>query len=73
MRAREFTINVPINIKINDDNVEIETDDVEDDCEQVGDFVPPLQQKLELAKASLGKNSKVIHDLLADDETIDDL
>lgn len=45
MRAREFTINIPINIKLNDNgDPEISTD------QDVGTFTSPLQQKLDLLK-----------------------
>ena len=70
MRAKEFTINIPINIKINDDGEpEISTDQntEEPNLDQNPVMVPPLQQHLELAKAELGKNSPVIDKLTADD------
>jgi hypothetical protein len=69
MRAKEFTINIPINIKINGDGEpEIsatEPADAEMDTNPV--FVPPLQQHLELAKAGLGKESPVIDKITQDD------
>jgi len=68
MRAREFTINVPITIKINGDNepeIDVPTDD---DSEESPVFVSPLQQELELKKAEVGKESEVIDDLTDDDE-----
>ena len=87
MRAREFVINVPINIKINGDgDPEVSTLDIPDDNEnddimtpvknqstndkdaEVGAFVPPLQQKIELMKATAGKKSKVISQLTADED-----
>lgn len=64
MRAKEFTINIPINIKINGDGEpEISTgeDDLVDD--NIGDFVPPLQQNIELMKKSVG-----VHSVYDDDE-----
>jgi hypothetical protein len=65
MRAKEFTINVPINIKINGDgNPEIDVagkDDSEPDKNPI--FVSPLQQELELKKADAGKDSAVIDKL----------
>lgn len=72
MRAREFVINIPINIKINGDGEpEIsagqENDGSENDND-VGAFVPPLQQKIELMKATAGKQSKVISQLIADED-----
>lgn len=71
MRAREFTINVPITIKINGDgDPEIEMDQTEDDPSELEDnpvFVSPLQQELELKKAEAGKHSPVIADLIKDE------
>jgi hypothetical protein len=73
MRAREFTINVPITIKINGDG------DPEVDAGQQGGeeetpeldpnpvMVPPLQQKMELLKHAAGKQSDVIDTITADD------
>lgn len=72
MKAREFTINVPIKININGDaDPEISVDDTDQETDDEGStFVPPLQQNLELRKASLGKNSQVIDDLLDDDNPL---
>jgi len=57
MRANEFTINIPINIKINSDGEpEITTGDGPVD-DNVGEFVPPLQKKIELMKKSQGVES----------------
>jgi len=76
MRAREFTINIPINIKINGDGQpEIDmgqgSDGPADPSELKQDpptnFIPPLQQQIELQKAEVGKNSPVIHDLTQDE------
>ena len=72
MRAREFTINVPISIKINGDgDPEIDvagndTDSDEPDNNPI--FVSPLQQELELKKAAVGKDSAVIDKITADDD-----
>jgi hypothetical protein len=70
MRAREFTINVPITIKISGDNdPEISTNDVKgNQLHQNPVMVSPLQQDLELRKAELGKSSPVIDKLIADDD-----
>jgi len=70
MRAREFTINIPINIKINGDGEpEISTgDDADQDLQQNPVMVSPLQQELELAKAEQGKESPVIDKLVSDDD-----
>lgn len=57
MRANEFTINIPINIKINSDGEpEISTGEEPVD-DNVGEFVPPLQKKIELMKKSQGVDS----------------
>lgn len=71
MRAKEFTINVPIRITINGDNdPEIDTGegdkDSEPELQQNPVMVPPLQQELELKKAELGKETPVIDKLTAD-------
>ena len=74
MRAREFTINIPINIKINGDGQpEIDmgqgSDSPADPSELKQDpvMVPTLQQQIELQKASVGKQSPVIADLTQDE------
>jgi hypothetical protein len=73
MRAREFTINIPINIRINGDGEpEIDmgnNDGPVDPSELKQDpvMVPPLQQQIELQKAEVGKNSPIIHDLTQDE------
>lgn len=77
MRAREFTINIPINIKLNGDgepDVEIDGEKEVDPSEldQNPVFVSPLQQDLELKKASVGKKSDVIDDLTQHELTSDD-
>ena len=72
MRAKEFTINVPINIKINGDgDPEIDvagngSDSSEPDENPI--FVSPLQQELELKKAAVGKDSAVIDKITAPDD-----
>lgn len=75
MRAREFTINVPITIKINGDgDPEIDMpnkfdgQDPMDNDEVATNFVPPLQQKLELMKNAAGKQGNVIDQIIADDD-----
>jgi hypothetical protein len=70
MRAQEFTINIPINIKINGDGEpEVSASQAHDEPELQDNpvMVPPLQQHLELAKAGQGKESPVIDKLTADD------
>lgn len=74
MRAKEFTINVPITISINGDEdpkISMPTQDQEDDTElqQNPVMVSPQQQELELKKAEAGKESPVI-DKLTQDHTI---
>jgi len=78
MRAREFTINIPINIKINGDGdpeVNVDGDNPFDgqeplDQDQVAaNFVPPLQQKIELMKNTAGKDGPLLQQITADDDT----
>lgn len=74
MRAREFTINVPITISINGDEdpvISTPTQDQGDDTElqQNPVMVSPQQQELELKKAAAGKESPVI-DKLTQDHTV---
>lgn len=75
MRAREFTINVPINIKINgegDPEIDMlgQKTDVSDtpELDQNPVMVSPLQQELELKKAEAGKDSPVFDKITVDDE-----
>lgn len=71
MRAREFTINVPITIKINGDgDPEIDMPGQQDSEEQevATNFAPPLQQKLELMKHAAGKQGTIIDQITADDD-----
>ena len=70
MRAREFTINVPITITINGDEdpvVSAGDQEAEPELQQNPVMVPPLQQGIELAKAGQGKESPVIDKITADD------
>lgn len=75
MRAKEFTINVPITISINGDDEPVINaggqEQPEDDTElqQNPVMVPPQQQELELKKAEAGKDSPVI-DKLTGQETV---
>lgn len=71
MRAREFTINVPITISISgDEDPIVSTDNTDDEKpHQNAVMVSPQQQELELAKAAMGKSSPVI-DKLTQDQTI---
>jgi len=67
MRAREFTINVPINIKINGDgDPEIDMPGAQDEPDDDPVFVSPQQQEIELKKAELGKQSPIANQLLDD-------
>lgn len=74
MRAREFTINVPITIKINGDGdpeIDMPNIDSSKDPQELDDdpvMVPPLQQDIELKKAEQGKSSPVIQDLTQDED-----
>jgi len=70
MRAKEFTINVPINIKINGDgDPEIDVAGNDSDDEETQDvMLSPQQQELELQKTALGKSSKAAEQILADPE-----
>jgi hypothetical protein len=67
MRASEFTINLPV--KINMDDLDTETvsinkpEEVEVELDDNPIFIPPLQQDIELKKASVGKVSDVIAQL----------
>ena len=73
MRAREFTINVPITIKINGDgDPEIDmpgADEPKDPSELDPNpvMITPLQQDIELKKAEAGKASPIINDLTQDE------
>jgi hypothetical protein len=71
MRAREFTINVPITITINGDgDPEIDMPGQEQDEAPLQNnpvMVNPLQQELELKKAELGKQSPVIDKMVQSD------
>lgn len=76
MRAKEFTINVPINIRINGDGdpeIDMGQDEPKDPQELDPNpvFVPPLQQDIELKKAEQGKDSPVIKDLTQDEKDQD--
>jgi len=69
MRAREFTINIPINIVIDqDDCPQVKSDSMDDNDsgpvvdvdpvdDETGTFIPPLQQKIELLKKTAGVKS----------------
>lgn len=74
MRAKEFTINVPINIKINGDgDPEIDVAGQDDDeVDQNPVMMSPLQQELELQKADQGKTSPYIDSMTAEDPDIGD-
>jgi len=78
MRAREFTINVPINIKINGDgDPEIDVDskndsENNDNLDQNPVMMSPQQQELELKKSEQGKESPSIDKMLDDDSEGDE-
>jgi hypothetical protein len=75
MRAKEFTINVPITITINGDedpvvNAASQTPaELDTELQQNPVMISPQQQELELAKAAAGKASPVI-DKLTGQETV---
>ena len=82
MKAREFTINVPINIKINGDgdpesDVAGENPEEEQPGQDVMDpnpvMVLPLQQNIELKKAALGKEGDVVDKITQDADQSDPL
>ena len=82
MKAREFTINVPINIKINGDgDPEVDVAGENPDEQQPGQdvldpnpiMVPPLQQNIELKKAALGKEGDVVDKITQDRDQSDPL
>ena len=68
MRAHEFIINIPINIKVNSDG-QVDVTAAQQDEPETDEvvMVSPLQQELELQKAALGKTSTVIDQITADD------
>ena len=71
MRAKEFTINVPITISISGDNDPVvstgnQTPQDDTELQQNPVMVSPLQQDIELKKAAIGKNSPVIDKLTQD-------
>jgi hypothetical protein len=81
MKAREFTINVPINIKINGDGdpeIDVAGEKPEEEQQPGQDcldpnpvMVPPLQQSIELKKAALGKEGDVIDKITTDQDQSD--
>ena len=70
MRAKEFTINVPITISINGDDEPVVSAGEQDETDFQNNpvMVPPLQQHLELHKAELGKESPVIDKMTQGDD-----
>ena len=75
MRAKEFTINVPINIKINGDgdpeiDVAGQSDPDPEDADPV--FVGPQQRQIELDKVANGKKS-IVGAQLTDDAEEDEV
>ena len=81
MKAREFTINVPINIKINGDGdpeIDVAGEKPEEEQQPGQDcldpnpvMVPPLQQSIEMKKAALGKEGDVIDKITTDQDQSD--
>lgn len=76
MRAKEFVINIPINIKLNGDgSVDVDQGNEPKDASELDQnplMVPPLQQELEISKAAVGKVSPVISKLTQDEEDPDE-
>lgn len=74
MRAKEFTINVPITISINGDDAPVvtQTPVITPNLQQNPVMVTPQQQELELKKAELGKQSPVIDKLTQNDNIGDE-
>tara|TARA_B100001094_G_scaffold247410_1_gene244267 strand:- start:1504 stop:1797 length:294 start_codon:yes stop_codon:yes gene_type:complete len=82
MKAREFTINVPINIKINGDgdpDIDVGNNEPSEDGYKKEDgldpnpvHVPPLQQELELEKSDQGKTSNAISKITQSDVHTED-
>jgi hypothetical protein len=74
MRAKEFVINVPITIKINGDGdpeIDMPNQDEPKDPQELDPnpvMVPPLQQDIEIKKASIGKSSPIISKLTQDED-----
>lgn len=70
MRAREFTINVPITISINGDEDPVVSSPAQQDddteLQQNPVMVSPQQQEIEMKKAELGKDSPVIDKITQD-------
>lgn len=71
MRAKEFTINVPITISINGDedpkiSMPLQEPGADQELQQNPVMVSPQQQELEMKKAELGKDSPVINKLTQD-------
>jgi hypothetical protein len=75
MKAKEFTINVPINIKINGDgDPEIDVAGDGNDPQPGQDVMdPPLQQNIELKKAALGKEGDIVDKITQDQDQSDPL
>ena len=82
MKAREFTINVPINIKINGDgDPEVDVAGENPEEQQPGQdvldpnpiMVPPLQQNIELKKAALGKEGDIVDKITQNTDQSDPL
>lgn len=56
MRAREFIINLPIRIRIGNEET-ADNAPVNDEEPELDTMVPPLQQKLELMKRNAGMSN----------------
>lgn len=67
MRAREFIINLPIRIKIGQDEPAADSN-VDNDEPELDTMVPPLQQKIELMKRNAGMSN--VFDEADDDDLL---
>lgn len=75
MKAREFVINVPINIKIDGDgtpNLDMPNTNTATDSNEQPVMMSPQDQELEMRKAEMGKPSKYMDQILSEPEEIDE-
>ena len=75
MKAREFVINVPINIKIDGDgNPGVDmpnTTPAADIPDEKKVMMSPQDQELEMRKAEMGKDSKYVDQILSEPADVD--
>ena len=74
LTERSIKVEIPINITIpqdgSDPKVSVADKSSDDESEAQKVMVSPLQQEIEMAKASQGKESPVIDELTDDDEEV---